>query len=52
MEDNKKGTRKRIVRRPSEGHAEKVDYSTSRSFDSEDRPRRAFGSSRPRSDRP
>ena len=30
MEDNKKGTRKRIVRRPSEGHAEKVDYSTSR----------------------
>ena len=52
MEDQKKGTRKRIVRRPSEGHAEKVDYSTSRSFDSEDRPRRAFGSSRPRSDRP
>jgi 23S rRNA pseudouridine2605 synthase len=52
MEDNKKGTRKRIVRRPFEGHAEKVDYSTSRSFDSEDRPRRAFGSSRPRSDRP
>jgi 23S rRNA pseudouridine2605 synthase len=52
MEDNKKGTRKRIVRRPSEGHAEKVDYSTSRSFDSEDRPRRAFGSSRPHSDRP
>jgi len=52
MEDNKKGTRKRIVRRPSEGHAEKVDYSTSRSFDSEDRPRRAIGSSRPHSDRP
>ena len=52
MEDNKKGTRKRIVRRPSEGHAEKVDYSTSRSFDSEDRSRRAFGSSRPHSDRP
>ena len=52
MEDQKKGTRKRIVRRPSEGHAEKVDYSTSRSFDSEDRPRRAFGSSRPHSDRP
>ena len=52
MEDNKKGTRKRIVRRPSEGHAEKVDYSTSRSFDSEDRPRRAFGSDRPYGDRP
>ena len=52
MEDNKRGTRKRIVRKASEGHAEKVDYSTSRSFDSEDRPRRAFGSSRPRSDRP
>ena len=32
MEDNKKGTRKRIVRRPSEGHAEKVDYSTSRAY--------------------
>lgn len=47
MEDNKKGTRKRIVRRPSEGHAEKVDYSTSRSFDSEDRPRRAYGAGRP-----
>ena len=37
MEDNKRGTRKRIVRRPTEGHAEKVDYSTSRSFDSEER---------------
>ena len=47
MEDNKKGTRKRIVRRPSEGHAEKVDYSTSRSFDSEDRPRRSYGAGRP-----
>ena len=47
MEDNKKGTRKRIVRQPSEGHAEKVDYSTSRSFDSEDRPRRAYGAGRP-----
>ena len=47
MEDNKKGTRKRIVRRPTEGHAEKVDYSTSRSFDSEDRPRRAYGAGRP-----
>jgi 23S rRNA pseudouridine2605 synthase len=40
MEDNKKGTRKRIVRKASEGHAEKVDYSTSRSFDSEERPAR------------
>lgn len=50
MEDNKKGTRKRIVRRPSEGHAEKVDYSTSRSFDSEDRPRRAYGAGRPQRD--
>ncbi len=47
MEDSKKGTRKRIVRRPSEGHAEKVDYSTSRSFDSEERPRRAYGAGRP-----
>ena len=47
MEDNKKGTRKRIERRPTEGHAEKVDYSTSRSFDSEDRPRRAYGAGRP-----
>ena len=44
MEENKKGTRKRIVRRPAEGHAEKVDYSTSRSFDSEERPaRRTYG---------
>ena len=50
MEDNKKGTRKRIVRRPTEGHAEKVDYSTSRSFDSEDRPRRAYGAGRPQRD--
>ena len=40
MEENKKGTRKRIVRKAYEGHAEKVDYSTSRSFDSEDRPAR------------
>ena len=32
MEDNKRGTRKRIARRPETGHAEKVDYSTSRSF--------------------
>ena len=43
MEDNKRGTRKRIVRKASEGHAEKVDYSTSRSFGSEDRPRRPYG---------
>ena len=50
MEDNKKGTRKRIVRKASEGHAEKVDYSTSRSFDSEDRPRRAYGAGRPQRD--
>ncbi len=47
MEDNKRGTRKRIVRRPTEGHAEKVDYSTSRSFDSEERPARRYSSSRP-----
>ncbi len=47
MEDNKKGTRKRIARRPAEGHAEKVDYSTSRSFDSEDRPARRYHESRP-----
>ena len=43
MEDNKKGTRKRIVRKASEGHAEKVDYSTSRSYSS-DRP--AYGERR------
>ena len=43
MEDNKRGTRKRIVRRPAEGHAEKVVYSTSRSFDSEEhRPARRY----------
>ena len=47
MEDNKRGTRQRIVRRPTEGHAEKVDYSTSRSFDSEERPARRYSSSRP-----
>ena len=47
MEENKKGTRKRIVRKAYEGHAEKVDYSTSRSFDSEDRPaRRTYGGTR------
>ncbi|MBR4734989.1 MAG: rRNA pseudouridine synthase [Bacteroidales bacterium] len=43
MEDNKRGTRKRITRRPETGHAEKVDYSTSRSFDSGDRPARRSG---------
>ncbi len=42
MEENKKGTRKHIVRKAYEGHAEKVDYSTSRSFDSEDRPARHY----------
>ncbi len=42
MEDNKRGTRRRIVRKAGEGHAEKVDFSTSRSFDSEERPRRAY----------
>jgi 23S rRNA pseudouridine2605 synthase len=47
MEDNKRGTRQRIARRPAEGHAEKVDYSTSRSFDSEERPARRYSSSRP-----
>ena len=47
MEENKKGTRKRIVRKAYEGHAEKVDYSTSRSFDSEDRPaRRTYSTGR------
>jgi 23S rRNA pseudouridine2605 synthase len=47
MEENKKGTRKRIVRKAYEGHAEKVDYSTSRSFDSEERPvRRAYNPGR------
>jgi len=34
MEDNKRGTRKRIVRKTGESHAEKVDYSTSRSYSS------------------
>ena len=43
MEDNKRGTRKRIARKPSEGHAEKVDYSTSRSFDSGEKPHRSYG---------
>ena len=57
MENNKKGTRTHFTRRPSEGRAEKVeygrreggyrphreDYSTSRSFDSEQRPQRAYG---------
>ena len=62
MENTKKGTRTRLTtRRPTEGRAEKVeygrreggyrphreDYSTSRSFDSEERPQRAYGSARP-----
>ena len=34
MENLKKGTRKRIVRKSSEAHAEKVDFSTSRSYSS------------------
>ena len=49
MEDNKRGTRKRITRKPSEGHAEKVDYSTSRSYGN-DRPRSYGNSDRPRRD--
>ncbi len=40
MEDKKRGTRQRIARRPAESQAEKVDYSTSRSFDSGERPAR------------
>ena len=49
MEDNKRGTRKRIVRKPSsEGHAEKVDYSTSRSFDSGEKPHRSSFGDKPR----
>ena len=47
MEDKKRGTRQRIVRRPAEGQAEKVDYSTSRSFDSDERPARRYHSDRP-----
>ena len=44
MEDSKRGTRKRIVRKPAEGRAERVDYSTSRSYG--DSPR--SGSDKPR----
>ena len=48
MEENKKSTRKHIVRKASEGHAEKVDYSTSRSFSSDERPaRRSYSQDRP-----
>ena len=47
MENIKKGTRKRITRRPAEGRAEKVDYSTSRSFDSEERPARRYADRHP-----
>jgi 23S rRNA pseudouridine2605 synthase len=43
MEDNKRGTRQRIVRRPSEGHAEKVDYNYSSS-------RPVYGDRRPRTE--
>ena len=46
MEDKHRGTRKRIVRKSGESRVEKVDFSTSRSFDSfdsEERPaRRAY----------
>ena len=68
MEEKKKGTRAHFTRRPATGgRAEKVeygrreggyrphreDYSTSRSFDSEDKPQRAYGSrpSRPQGER-
>ena len=65
MENTKKGKHARFTRRPSEGRAEKVeygrreggyrphreDYSTSRSFDSEDKPQRVYGGSSS-SDRP
>ena len=69
MENSKKGTRTRFTtRRPaSEGRAEKVEYgrreggyrphredfSTSRSFDSEEKPQRAYGArpARPQSER-
>ena len=67
MEEKKKGTRTHFTRRPAEGRAEKVeygrreggyrphreDYSTSRSFDSEERPQRAYGArpARPQGER-
>ena len=47
MEEKKRGTRQRIVRKAHEGQAEKVDYSTSRSFDSEQRPARRYSQDRP-----
>ena len=47
MEENKKHTHRRIARKPAEGRAEKVDYSSSRSFDSGDRPARRYSESRP-----
>ena len=54
MEDSKRGTRKRIVRKPAEGRAERVDYSTSRSYG--DSPRgerpRSFGDKPAYGDRP
>ena len=54
MEDSKRGTRKRIVRKPAEGRAERVDYSTSRSYGDSprgDRPR-TFGDKPAHGDRP
>lgn len=67
MENNKKGTRTHFTRRPAEGRAEKVeygrreggyrphreDYSTSRSFDSDQQPQRAYGArpARPQGER-
>ena len=48
MEDNKRGTRKRIVHKADGGRAERVDYSTSRSFSDGDRPaRKSFGDHKP-----
>ncbi len=54
MEDNKKGTRKRISRSGAgkAPHSEKVDYSTSRSFGSSKPGSQRSGSSRPGNNRP
>ena len=66
MENNKKGTHTHFTRRPAEGRAEKVeygrreggyrphreDYSTSRSFDSDQQPQRAYGARPARPARP
>ena len=46
MEDNKKHTHRRITRKSTESYAEKVDYSTSRSFDDGERPARRYGEHR------